>query len=118
MDDVRTILRNTDLEPSCLQLEITETAVMKDTAATIKMLNELKALGVQLAIDDFGTGYSSLSYLRQFPVDTLRIDRSFVNGLGREAHDTELVRSVIAMANTASLKKATRSNSSPVDVRS
>jgi EAL domain-containing protein (putative c-di-GMP-specific phosphodiesterase class I) len=84
-------------------LEITETTVMKDTGATINTLHQLKELGVKLAIDDFGTGYSSLSYLRQFPVDTLKIDRSFVDGLGREAHDTELVRSVIAMAKSLSL---------------
>jgi Amt family ammonium transporter len=103
VDEVRQVLTDVDLEPACLQLEITETTVMKDTGATIKTLHELKELGVKLAIDDFGTGYSSLSYLRQFPVDTLKIDRSFVDGLGREAHDTELVRSVIAMAKSLSL---------------
>jgi EAL domain-containing protein (putative c-di-GMP-specific phosphodiesterase class I) len=103
VDEVRQVLEELDFEPSCLQLEITETTVMKDTGATIKTLHELKNLGVKLAIDDFGTGYSSLSYLRQFPVDTLKIDRSFVDGLGREAHDTELVRSVIAMAKSLSL---------------
>jgi EAL domain-containing protein (putative c-di-GMP-specific phosphodiesterase class I) len=103
VEEVRKILVETGLEPACLQLEITETTVMKDAAATIRTLNELKALGVKLAIDDFGTGYSSLSYLRQFPVDTLKIDRSFVDGLGRGAQDTELVRSVIAMAKSMSL---------------
>lgn len=100
---VRQVLTETGLAPSCLQLEITETTVMKDATATIRTLHELKALGVKLAIDDFGTGYSSLSYLRQFPVDTLKIDRSFVDGLGRDAQDTELVRSVIAMAKSMSL---------------
>jgi diguanylate cyclase (GGDEF)-like protein len=103
VDEVRQVLADCDFDPACLQLEITETAVMKDTNATIKALHELKELGVKLAIDDFGTGYSSLSYLRQFPVDMLKIDRSFVDGLGREAHDTELVRSVIAMAKSLSL---------------
>jgi len=103
VDEVQQTLHETGLDPTCLQLEITETAVMKDAASTIKTLHELKALGVKLAIDDFGTGYSSLSYLRQFPVDTLKIDRSFVDGLGREAQDTELVRSVIAMAKSLSL---------------
>jgi len=103
VDEVRQILAEFKLEPSCLQLEITETTVMKDTGVAVKALQELKRIGVKLAIDDFGTGYSSLSYLRQFPVDTLKIDRSFVDGLGREAHDTELVRSVIAMAKSLSL---------------
>jgi diguanylate cyclase (GGDEF)-like protein len=103
VEEVQEILRETGLDPACLQLEITETAVMKDAASTIKTLHQLKALGVKLAIDDFGTGYSSLSYLRQFPVDTLKIDRSFIDGLGREAQDTELVRSVIAMAKSLSL---------------
>jgi diguanylate cyclase (GGDEF)-like protein len=103
VDEVGQILRESGLAPDCLQLEITETAVMKDASAALDTLHQLKALGVKLAIDDFGTGYSSLSYLRQFPVDTLKIDRSFVDGLGRETQDTELVRSVIAMARSLSL---------------
>src|SRR5205085_5179686 len=96
-------LQRSGIDPHCLKLEITESAVMGDAAAAVRTLGGLKELGVQLAIDDFGTGYSSLAYLKQFPVDTLKIDRSFVDGLGREAHDTELVRSVIAMARSLSL---------------
>jgi EAL domain-containing protein (putative c-di-GMP-specific phosphodiesterase class I) len=91
-------VREAGLEPSALKLEITETTVMQDPDRAAVTLRELKALGFQLAIDDFGTGYSSLSYLRQFPVDTLKIDRSFVDGLGADAQNTAIVRSVVALA--------------------
>jgi diguanylate cyclase (GGDEF)-like protein/PAS domain S-box-containing protein len=91
-------VREAGLEPSALKLEITETTVMQDPDRAAMTLRELKALGFQLAIDDFGTGYSSLSYLRQFPVDTLKIDRSFVDGLGADAQNTAIVRSVVALA--------------------
>jgi diguanylate cyclase (GGDEF)-like protein len=103
VQEIEAILRETGLDPACLQLEVSETAVMKDVEATIRRLNALKALGVKLAIDDLGTGYSSLAYLRQFPVDTLKIDRSFVGGLGREVHDSEVVRRVVTMAKNLSL---------------
>jgi EAL domain-containing protein (putative c-di-GMP-specific phosphodiesterase class I) len=68
--------------PSSLKLEITESVAMKDAVATARTLGQLTALGIRIAIDDFGTGYSSLSHLRQFPIDTLKIDRSFVSDLG------------------------------------
>jgi EAL domain-containing protein (putative c-di-GMP-specific phosphodiesterase class I) len=76
---------------------------MQDVDATVGTLQALKSLGIQLAIDDFGTGYSSLSYLKRFPVDTLKIDRSFVSGLGEDAHDTAIVRSVVDLAKTLNL---------------
>ncbi|HLZ31185.1 MAG TPA: EAL domain-containing protein [Chloroflexota bacterium] len=86
------------LEPSALTLEITESAVMADPVAAAATLNELKALGFALAIDDFGTGYSSLSYLKRFPIDNLKVDRSFVEGLGTDVQDTAIVRSVVDLA--------------------
>ena len=78
VNDVREALQDARLEPGTLTLEITETVLMADTDVAVHRLNELKALGVQLALDDFGTGYSSLSYLSRFPVDILKMDRSFL----------------------------------------
>jgi diguanylate cyclase (GGDEF)-like protein len=103
VEDVAAALRDSGLASSCLKLEITESAAMEAGIGTIQTLQALKGLGVQLAIDDFGTGYSSLSYLKRFPVDTLKIDRSFVDGLGSDPQDTAIVQSVIALARTLSL---------------
>jgi diguanylate cyclase (GGDEF)-like protein len=101
---VQRTLRRSGLPPRCLKLEITESAIMADAEGAVTTLRALKALGVQVAIDDFGTGYSSLAYLKQFPVDILKIDRSFVDGLGRDPHDTAIVRSVVALAKTLELR--------------
>jgi diguanylate cyclase len=100
---LRRTLQATGLEPSTLELEITESVVMQDAEATDATLHALKAIGVRLAIDDFGTGYSSLSYLKRFPVDTLKIDRSFVDGLGHDSQDTAIVHSVAALARALDL---------------
>jgi len=100
---VAQILRKTQLNPMNLKLEITESVAMNDAEGTLTRLRELKELGVKLAIDDFGTGYSSLSYLKRFPVDTLKIDRSFVSGLGQNAEDTAIVQAVVTMAHTVGL---------------
>jgi diguanylate cyclase (GGDEF)-like protein/PAS domain S-box-containing protein len=103
VQDVAEALRAADLPACALRLEITESVAMEAGTATIETLQALKGLGVQLAIDDFGTGYSSLAYLKRFPVDTLKIDRSFVDGLGHDPQDTAIVRSVITIAKTLNL---------------
>jgi diguanylate cyclase (GGDEF)-like protein len=95
---IEAILNETHLNPRCLKLEITESVVMENAEAAIAMLKELKALGVQLSIDDFGTGYSSLSYLHRFPIDTLKIDRSFVSQMGISDENAEIVRTIRALA--------------------
>jgi EAL domain-containing protein (putative c-di-GMP-specific phosphodiesterase class I) len=97
------VLAETRLDPACLVLEITEGVVMEDAQSNVDTLRALKRLGVQLAIDDFGTGYSSLSYLKRFPVDTLKIDRTFVNGLGTDPEDTAIAQAVITLASALNL---------------
>ncbi len=91
-------LRRTRFNPQFLKLEITEGMLMQDGERTAVTIRELKNLGLQLAIDDFGTGYCSLSYLKRFPVDTLKIDRSFIAGLGSNPQDTAIVQAIIAFA--------------------
>ena len=95
---VADILTHTGLDPETLTLEVTETALMSDADAALGVLHALKDLGVRLAIDDFGTGYSSLVYLKRFPVDELKIDRSFVDGLGRDTEDTAIVTAIVQLA--------------------
>jgi EAL domain-containing protein (putative c-di-GMP-specific phosphodiesterase class I) len=102
--EVEEALSASRLAPECLILEITETVIMQETEQTLARLNELKELGVRLAIDDFGTGYSSLSYLQQFPVDIIKIDRSFTDALLRGPNETALVRTIIALADMLSLR--------------
>jgi diguanylate cyclase (GGDEF)-like protein len=103
IDEVASTLARSELDPRSLKLEITETVAMQDPEATATTLLALKALGIRLAIDDFGTGYSSLSYLQRFPVDTLKIDRSFVDGLGSNSQSDAIVQSVIALARALNL---------------
>ena len=91
-------LADSAIEPGTLVLEVTESAVMDDAEATLAILKQLKRLGVRLAIDDFGTGYSSLVYLKRFPVDQLKVDRSFVAGLGTNPDDSAIVASVVSLA--------------------
>jgi diguanylate cyclase (GGDEF)-like protein/PAS domain S-box-containing protein len=104
VEEIRLALQQSGLEAGTLVLEITESATVQDTEAVIARLRELKELGVGLAIDDFGTGYSSLNYLRRFPVDQLKIDRSFVAGLGRNAEDSAIVATVIGLAASFGLQ--------------
>jgi diguanylate cyclase (GGDEF)-like protein/PAS domain S-box-containing protein len=97
---VRAILLETGLEPGYLELELTETFLMQDSTSTTDVLQALKGMGVHLALDDFGTGYSSLSYLRRFPIDTLKIDQSFVRDLTTDADDASIVSAVISMGKS------------------
>src|SRR5918997_984308 len=96
-------LEHAGVDPACLELEITEGVLMEDAPTTGAVLEKLKALGIMVAIDDFGTGYSSLSYLKRFPVDTLKIDRSFVGGLGTDPEDEVLVSGMIGLAHALGL---------------
>ena len=100
---VETILLENDMDPASLVLEITESVLTEDGDATVKALQSLKALGVRLSVDDFGTGYSSLLYLKRFPVDTLKVDRSFVEGLGSDPEDSAIVAGVLGLARTLGL---------------
>lgn len=104
VSDMDAILRDTKLSPELLVLEITETAIMQDAERTLSRLRDLKQLGLRLAIDDFGTGYSSLAYLQRFPVDVLKIDRVFADGLRDGPHESAaLVRTILALAHSLSL---------------
>jgi diguanylate cyclase (GGDEF)-like protein len=96
-------LADTGLDPRLLELEITETNAMQNAPTAIQTLRELKALGVRLSIDDFGTGYSSLSYLRRFPIDTLKIDQSFIHDIGADPDAAAIASAVIALAHTLKL---------------
>jgi len=102
-EDIVRALDEAQLDPGCLKLEITESVVTEEGDAAVKTLWELKNLGVHLAVDDFGTGYSSLNYLLRFPVDTLKIDRAFVSGLGTDDQSIAIVRSVIDLARSLNL---------------
>jgi len=103
VEDMGKLLRDTALPPEVLKLEITESAVMADPTAAAEMLQQIKSLGVRLAIDDFGTGYSSLSYLHRFPLDTLKIDRSFISGGGEGGDGMEIARTIMPMAKNLRL---------------
>jgi EAL domain-containing protein (putative c-di-GMP-specific phosphodiesterase class I) len=99
-DVVTTALAESGLPAERLCLEVTESVVMEDAERSIAALDALRELGISIALDDFGTGYSSLSYLRRLPIDGLKIDRSFVRGLGHEAEDESIVASVIELARS------------------
>lgn len=98
------LLKNTGLEPQALELEITETVLMQNDRATRDNLEGLQALGLRLSIDDFGTGYSSLSYLKRFPIDTLKIDRSFIRDLSTDPDDAAIVSAIIVMAHSLKME--------------
>jgi len=101
---VRTILKETGFDPKCLEIELTETYLMRDPQSTATVLEALKMMGVGIALDDFGTGYSSLSYMRRFPVDTLKIDESFVRNLISDSDDAGIVVAVINMGKSMHMR--------------
>ena len=103
-DLVEQVMRETGLDAKCLQLEITESAMMKSLQKTAKILADLHRSGVTIALDDFGTGYSSLSYLHELPIDTLKIDRSFINRINDKADGAAIVRAIIVLARTLRIK--------------
>jgi EAL domain-containing protein (putative c-di-GMP-specific phosphodiesterase class I) len=92
-------LSRSGLEPSRLEIEITESVFLEGTGPTLDMLHRLRAMGVRIALDDFGTGYSSLSYLRSFPFDKIKIDRSFITGVAQDEGAAAIVRAIVELAN-------------------
>lgn len=103
VEQVEAVLNETKVQPRCLKLEITESAVMQNAGHAISTLQRIKETGVRISIDDFGTGYSSLSYLHKFPIDTLKIDRSFVASMGDGSENGEIVRIIMALAHALNL---------------
>jgi diguanylate cyclase (GGDEF)-like protein len=104
VEDIGQILSQTGLPPYCLDIELTESAVMVDVDHAIEVLGQLKRLCVQLSIDDFGTGYSSLSYLKRFPIDVLKIDRSFIKDIPSDTNDAAISDAIISMAHSLGIK--------------
>jgi len=98
VNDIRRILRETDLRPSALKVEITETMFIDDLSGAIDMLKQLRRLGIQVSIDDFGTGYSSLNYLHKFPFDVLKVDRTFINRMPRHMESRGIVKAIVLLA--------------------
>ena len=103
-DLVGCILEETGLEPGALELEFTESVLMENAENSAARMRALKRMGIYLSIDDFGTGYSSLSYLKYFPVDRIKIDQTFVAGIGRDPGDAAIVEAVIALARTLKIR--------------
>jgi EAL domain-containing protein (putative c-di-GMP-specific phosphodiesterase class I) len=104
LEELLAILDETGLDPRYLELELTESALMKRAELTVSILSTLRAMGVQVAVDDFGTGYSSLSYLRKFPLDALKIDQSFVRQITTIPGETAIVRAIINMGRSLNLR--------------
>ena len=104
IDDVRAALDEARLEPRCLELELTESCVMSNPEDSIEVLNELSRMGVLVSVDDFGTGYSSMSHLRRFPIDKLKIDKTFVAEMDTRADDASIVQAIVSLAHGLKLK--------------
>jgi EAL domain-containing protein (putative c-di-GMP-specific phosphodiesterase class I) len=103
-ETVMEVLEEAELDPCFLELELTESVAMQDAETTIKIFTELKQKGIHISIDDFGTGYSSLSYLKRFPIDKLKIDKSFVNDVAEDPDDEAIVKAIIAVAHSLKLR--------------
>jgi len=117
IDYVRKALHDTGLDPATLTLEVTETALMLDPKATAARLHSVKALGVRIAIDDFGTGYSSLAYLRQFPVDALKIDRSFISEIASSGQSAALIHTLVQLGKTLDIETLAEGIEDPDQLR-
>ena len=104
VEQIKTVISETGIDAASLKIELTESAVMENAETAILMLKQIKEIGVQISIDDFGTGYSSLSYLHRFPIDLLKVDRSFVGAMEENTENGEIVRTVIALAKALGLK--------------
>lgn len=116
VDEVREILEITGVNPSRIWFEITESALMVDAESTIAMLEQLRNLGVHFEVDDFGTGFSSLSYLKKFPVDALKIDQGFVDGLGQDPEDTAIVTAVVSLSHALGLQVIAEGVETPIQM--
>jgi EAL domain-containing protein (putative c-di-GMP-specific phosphodiesterase class I) len=104
VDHVRTALRDSELPEGSLALELTESVLMEGTTSALAVLDELRASGARLYLDDFGTGYSSLSYLHRFPIDALKIDRTFVAGMRSGGEGQEIIRTIVALAQNLEMQ--------------
>jgi EAL domain-containing protein (putative c-di-GMP-specific phosphodiesterase class I) len=104
IDLLQQSMANNQLQPHMLEVELTESSLMQDTDATRRMLTELKQLGLQLSVDDFGTGYSSLSYLKMFEIDTLKIDKSFVDSITSDEKDEAISASIVNLAHNLQMR--------------
>jgi len=104
LEDVAEVLKQTGLDAEFLELELTESTVMQNPERTIKILNAFRAMGIHLAIDDFGTGYSSLAYIKQFPIDSLKVDQSFIEDIPSDENDVAITKAIIALAQSLKLK--------------
>jgi len=103
LNDIKSALDESGMAPNLLELEITESMVMDNPAQMITVLTDIKKLGVRLAIDDFGTGYSSLAQIKNFPIDTLKVDRSFIHNLSQDSENQAITKAIIAMAKNLNL---------------
>jgi EAL domain-containing protein (putative c-di-GMP-specific phosphodiesterase class I) len=101
---VARVLHRTGVDPNLVWLEITESTLMHDAESAVSALHALTALGVHLSVDDFGTGHSSMTYLKRFPVEALKVDRSFVDGLGRETEATAICTAVVSLAHALGMR--------------
>src|SRR6202795_65403 len=117
IEEVRAVLQRTGMDPAQLTLEITETVLMRQPDTTASLLSQLKALGIRIAVDDFGTGYSSLAYLRQFPVDSLKIDRTFITGLALSGEAHALTHTLIQLGRALGLQTLAEGVEQPSQVR-
>ncbi|HEX3084932.1 MAG TPA: EAL domain-containing protein, partial [Pyrinomonadaceae bacterium] len=104
LDRLVETLSESRLDPTCVELELTETTIMENTEVAAQVLARIRQLGIKIAIDDFGTGYSSLSYLKQLPIDTVKLDQSFVKGANTDPDDAALVMAIVTLAHNLKLK--------------